>query len=320
MWMFIGLISFLVIIGATIAALVFAVKKNPKWKKALSAVGIAFLIFVVAAVADTPIQEPQKTTDNRSDIITVKGTPDSDIQDELLESDLQENQIDGEKEQPPKHNLEAATVSRVVDGDTLVVAVSGEEKRVRLILVDTPESVHPDQSKNTEYGKLASDYTASQLKEGQVIYLQKDVSDTDKYNRLLRYVWLEQPNNIDNEAEVRSKMYNAKLLLAGYAQLATYPPDVKYVEIFTQLQSEAREGNKGLWGIDVATPPAATAPVNVTPEPPQQTEPQTITVYITNTGAKYHRDGCRYLSKSRIPIELKSAQVSGYTACSVCRP
>lgn len=144
-------------------------------------------------------------------------------------------------------DLQPATIVRVVDGDTLVVTVNGAKQRVRLILVDTPESVHPDESKNTEYGKLASEYTASHLKAGQTVYLQKDISELDRYGRLLRYVWLEQPRNADSETEVRAKMYNAQLLLAGYAQLYTYPPDVKYVIMFTKFQQEARESKHGLW-------------------------------------------------------------------------
>lgn len=63
-------------------------------------------------------------------------------------------------------NLQEAMIVKVIDGDTLVVNIEGEEKKVRLILVDTPESVHPDKTKNTEYGKLASVFTSEQLKIG----------------------------------------------------------------------------------------------------------------------------------------------------------
>lgn len=80
--------------------------------------------------------------------------------------------------------------------------------------------------------------------------MQKDVSETDKYNRLLRYVWLAQPTNINDETEVKVKMHNAKLLLEGYAQIATFPPDVKYVDMFKGFVTEARNTNKGLWGYE----------------------------------------------------------------------
>jgi hypothetical protein len=60
----------------------------------------------------------------------------------------------------------------------------------------------------------------------------------------------------------------------------------------------------------------------VAPQPGTQTQqdPKSQTVYITRTGKKYHRDGCRYLAASKIPISLKDAKANGYTACKVCRP
>lgn len=62
------------------------------------------------------------------------------------------------------------------------------------------------------------------------------------------------------------------------------------------------------------------APLILQKEPPAKDQTKEITVYVTRTGAKYHRDGCRYLSHSRIPITLKDAKARGYTACKVCRP
>ena len=75
------------------------------------------------------------------------------------------------------------------------------------------------------------------------------MSETDRYNRLLRYVWLERPSsNEPTEGEIRSKCFNAILLAGGYAQVTTFPPDVKYVDLFRQIQKEAIYANKGLWG------------------------------------------------------------------------
>ncbi len=81
---------------------------------------------------------------------------------------------------------------------------------------------------------------------GKSSILKYIVSEKDKYDRLLRYLWLEEPTEI-NEKEIREKMFNAKLLLEGYAQVSTFPPDVKYQDIFLELQKEARESNNGLW-------------------------------------------------------------------------
>ena len=132
------------------------------------------------------------------------------------------------------NKLNEYKVVRVVDGDTFVVGFNGKDEKVRLIGVDTPESVHADSSKNTKEGILVSDYTKSKLN-GKTVKLEFDVQERDKYGRLLAYVY------IDGE------MYNKHLLEIGYAKIATYPPNVKYVEEFKEIQKEARENKVGLW-------------------------------------------------------------------------
>ena len=135
--------------------------------------------------------------------------------------------------------LQQATVERVVDGDTIIVELDGVEQRVRLIGIDTPESVHPDESRNTEAGDVASDHTKSIVKSGDRVYLQKDVSDTDKYDRLLRYVWLEKPTDTNNESEIKTKMLNAILISEGYAEPKEYEPDTAYADTFERLEKAA---------------------------------------------------------------------------------
>lgn len=130
-------------------------------------------------------------------------------------------------------------VVSVTDGDTFEINYNGTKTKVRLIGVDTPESVHPNSKKNNEYGEEASKYTKSLL-EGKTVKLEFDVSPKDKYGRLLAYVYLED-----------GEMLNEKLLKEGYAQVATYPPNVKYVENFKELQKEARENRVGFWSKNV---------------------------------------------------------------------
>jgi micrococcal nuclease len=129
---------------------------------------------------------------------------------------------------------EQAQVTRVVDGDTIDVQIAGATYRVRYIGVDTPETVDPRRPVGC-YGREASERNR-QLVEGKTVELEKDVSETDKYDRLLRYVWVE------------GEMVNATLVQEGYAVASTYPPDVKYQELFQSLQQEAREAGRGLWG------------------------------------------------------------------------
>ncbi|WP_343032809.1 thermonuclease family protein [Anaerotalea alkaliphila] len=142
--------------------------------------------------------------------------------------------------------LETGVVARVVDGDTILVRLGGgEEVRVRLIGVDTPESVGRYASDPEPYGKEAAAFTRERL-EGRVVHLEKDVSDTDRYGRLLRYVWTGKPESGDWEED----MFNAVLVKEGYARVATFPPDVKMADRFLELERTARKGDKGLWAFE----------------------------------------------------------------------
>ncbi len=146
-----------------------------------------------------------------------------------------------------KTSFEKARVTRVVDGDTVVVEIKGNSYKLRLIGIDTPEVKHP--KKGVEFfGKEASAFTYKNLN-NRDIYLEKDVSNTDKYNRLLRYIWLTPPKNEGNPSykEVRDQTFNGILVREGYANASTYPPDVKYSKLFSKIEREAREANRGLW-------------------------------------------------------------------------
>ncbi len=135
---------------------------------------------------------------------------------------------------PQPTQLTAVVVKRVVDGDTFVIDNGGEEIRVRLIGIDTPESVAPDEylektgKQNTEAGKTASEFTKS-LIEGKTVYLEFDASREDKYGRLLAYAYLED-----------GRMIQDILLQTGYAQLMTVPPNVKYSDHFVEVLNNSR--------------------------------------------------------------------------------
>lgn len=144
-----------------------------------------------------------------------------------LTSTLQTFEINGIK-------LESVILKRVVDGDTLIATNSNnEDLRIRLIGVDTPESVHPDKDRNTQEGDLASQYTKSLLKIGQKLYLEYDVQKTDRYNRVLAYVWLSDEISNDTISET---MLNAKLVADGYAVAKEFKPNVKYSTLFKNLE------------------------------------------------------------------------------------
>lgn len=127
-------------------------------------------------------------------------------------------------------------VVRIVDGDTIDVDIDGEETRVRLIGVDTPESVHPDERKNTNEGNAAAEWLL-ELLDGEKVYLEYDAAQTDKYGRTLAYVYLGD----------RKTMVNKLLLENGLAQVMTVQPNSKYSDEFYKLQTRARKDEVGFW-------------------------------------------------------------------------
>ena len=138
----------------------------------------------------------------------------------------------------------AGIVKRVVDGDTAVVVVGNEERRVRFLGVDTPETVHPNKPAQF-YGKEASNFTKNALT-GKRVWLEYDSNPTDRYNRHLAYIWTAKPGNI-NENTIRQDMFNARLLLDGYAKVMIIKPNKRYADLFTKFQDEAKNSRKGLW-------------------------------------------------------------------------
>jgi micrococcal nuclease len=129
-----------------------------------------------------------------------------------------------------------AVVERVVDGDTIVVHIAGRDERVRLIGVDTPESVDPRKPVQC-YGKEASAFTTQLLPEGTVVRLERDVEARDRFDRLLAYVY-----------RVSDGLFvNFELARAGYAQVLTIPPNVAYAEEFRVAAAAARQAGTGLW-------------------------------------------------------------------------
>lgn len=131
---------------------------------------------------------------------------------------------------------ERAYVTKVVDGDTIVV---NDKTTVRFVGIDTPETVDPRRPVGC-YGKEASNEVKRLLTEKQVI-LQKDVSDTDKYKRILRYIYLPLENG-------QILFVNDYLVREGFAKVLTYPPDVKYDEQLRGAEKEAKINKRGLWG------------------------------------------------------------------------
>lgn len=140
--------------------------------------------------------------------------------------------------EPVPQDLVRARVVQVVDGDTFIVAFAGTTSaRVRLVGVDAPESRHPTRGEEP-YGVAAAGFLRELLPPGTTVSLEFDVEVADSHGRLLAYAYLAD-----------GRMVNEVLLEAGYAQLYTFPPNVRYVERFRRAQRAGREANRGLWAL-----------------------------------------------------------------------
>jgi len=134
-------------------------------------------------------------------------------------------------------NKKTATVSRVVDGDTIEVEMDGKTEDVRLLLVDTPETKHPSKPVQP-YGPEASEFAKDTLS-GKEVTLEFDGSKRDKYDRLLAYVWVDGEN------------FNKMLLEEGLARLAyVYEPPYTHYDAFVKAQTKAVNESNNIWSID----------------------------------------------------------------------
>jgi len=206
----------------------------------------------------------------------------------------------------------------ITDGDTIEVMRDGRAVKIRLFGIDCPES-------GQDFGSRAKQFTSESVfnKDVRVV-----VQDTDRYGRLVADIYTQDGKRL-NESIVSNG------LAWWYVQYA--PRDTG----LQRREERAKLSRLGLWSDPNPIPPwdfrrgdSSTRPQKDSSAPPvstgtrdaapnqaaQANEVSAEGLYITKTGTKYHRDGCRYLSKSKIPTTLANATAQGYTPCSVCNP
>jgi endonuclease YncB( thermonuclease family) len=178
--------------------------------------GLAFLPFVIGLLLAQQEIQTERLIQQPTQIIEPSPTP----------------TLSQPSPSPASTNLISVKVVRVIDGDTIEVDIGGgNNKRVRYIGIDTPE-----------LGRLPECYAREayeqnrKLVDGKTVQIDKDVSETDRHARLLRYVY------------VNSIFVNLELVRLGYAHASSYPPDIKHQDKLRQAEQQARSANKGLWG------------------------------------------------------------------------
>ena len=170
---------------------------------------------------------------------------------------------------PQTSEISSARVVEVVDGDTIKVDLNGQIYSVRYIGIDCPECKDP--SKPTEAFSLEASQKNRELVENQEVILIKDVSEYDRYNRLLRYVI------------VGDTFVNYELVKQGYAYAFTYPPDVACSEMFAEVQNYASTNLLGFWSPTYNQPTEnqiVVQPTNITESNRTNCDPSYPTVCI----------------------------------------
>ncbi|MEN0648975.1 thermonuclease family protein [Caldifermentibacillus hisashii] len=181
--------------------------------------------------------------ENASQESTTKSDQNSDIETTVIEED-QQNPSQEAPENAENDSVENSQVNRlngkvtnVVDGDTMDIQFeNGKEERVRLVLVDTPETKHPTKPVQP-FGPEASAFTKEMLT-GKNVQVELDVQERDQYGRILAYVYID------------GKMFNELLLEKGLARVAVFPPNTRYVDEFYAIQKKAQEAKLGIWSIE----------------------------------------------------------------------
>jgi micrococcal nuclease len=214
---------------------------------------------------------------------------------------------------PNNPNIVLAKVVKVTDGDTIDVDLgNGNIKTVRYIGIDTPETVDPRTTVQC-YGKEASNKN-KEIVGNNIVGLEKDVSETDKYGRLLRYVY------------AGDLLVNQLLVAEGYAISSSYPPDIKYQDKFRQAEQQARNANKGLWGSCNTSTPKPT--VKPTTPPAQQSQTTSggsskysctgpdldCSDFSSHAEAQAFFDSCGFTAEND-PMKLDSVGVGDGIAC-----
>lgn len=207
---------------------------------------VVLLVLLVLFVSQLNIEQLKKVADDAREMVSSIFDL-SDIANEEDTTDSDNGSRTASVTATVSSGLEEVDLVRVVDGDTIIINTAGEDMSVRLIGVDTPESVNPDENKNNEYGSMASEYTKELLADVRTLYLQYDVTKTDKYGRILAYVWLNNNINTLSQSDICDNMLNAILVENGYAYDKVYMPNKEYSDVFAELRETAENSGTGLW-------------------------------------------------------------------------
>ncbi len=248
------------------------IKKDMTRKKSSILYGSLFVIFFILFGITTPETENNSVNNSLDQQENqVVSTQDNSI--------LTENVINGDLSPVPLVQSNLYDVVKVVDGDTIDISINGKTERLRLIGIDTPETVDPRKPVQC-FGIEASNKAKSVLT-GKKVSLEADNTqgERDKYDRLLRYVFLEDGTN-----------FNQLMIKEGYAHEYTYNLPYKYQQQFKSAQIDAELNKRGLWNPDTCNgSPTIPLPSGLNSS---TSEPKTTTTTSTSSQCNSNYSGC----------------------------
>lgn len=212
--------------------------KNTKWL-ATAGIGVVFLFVLMSSNASKDTKQSDQNAALNSKIENLEKQLEEEKQKNNQPVEEKTEEITKQENSPEESTSETYLVVSVVDGDTVAVEINGEKEVLRLIGINTPETVDPRKPVEC-FGKEASN-KAKEILTGQRVRLEADPTqgELDKYNRLLRYVILEDGTN-----------FNKKMIEDGYAYENTYNVPYRYQTEFKEAEKTAREAGRGLWAKD----------------------------------------------------------------------
>jgi micrococcal nuclease len=272
--LFIALTTLPIVIGGGLGYLAYKKIPNTKLRFGSIAVIVLFTLFIGSAWV-MAISSPSKPQAEQT-----QKQADAKVAEEKTSAVLSETTAASPSPQEIKLKGQEAQVVKVVDGDTVTVSIGGKNETIRIIGINTPETVDPRKPVEC-FGQKASEKAKEQLN-GKTVQLEADATqgERDKYNRLLRFVWL------DNGAND----FGAMMIQEGYAYEYTYSTPYTYQTKYKELQKEAEQNKKGLWADNACPAQTNTSTsVNKTTTPsskPTSSATQQSTTAYSSSGDK----------------------------------
>ena len=285
--------------------------KLDKFKSLLLSGALALSLFVTGCSnADTYKEE---TSTNSNNTVTTESTNNSTVSSSI--SNLPETS----NSEVPK-DAAKATVERVVDGDTMKLKLeeTGETVTLRLLLVDTPESVKKGVDPQP-FSIEASNYTKNTLSQGSTVYIEYDSgSKTDKYDRHLGYLWYYSKDNSNWQ------MFNETLISEGYARVGYIYSQKRHLDEFYKAQDYAKSNKLNIWSVDgyVTDRGYDVDAYNSNKNTSSNSSSSSNNIVYANGGSsssnKYHSTKDAHNMKGAVKMTEKEAKSKGYVPCGLC--